>query len=230
MEKVISNLLTRLTDWDHIWVFSRLRTTHLYSFLFFFSPHQFISSAGAHLFSNTPSLPVCGESHQWASGADVQVSGGDQHSYPRKTGPGGEGGPAGGAQRHPGPGPQPSVQVGQLRPEPVWLWRPEAQWRKDCTRRETWWMNSSSPPSPIISSPLLSLFNQSTHYPVFGHFHRIKLTLSLVVCLCVCCRMLGSRADLVLAEMETFSNASIHLRGYFSSWSWFSNNMVKSSL
>lgn len=42
------------------------------------------------------------------------------------------------------------------------------------------------PSSPIISSlPLLSLFNQSTHHPVFGIFHTIKLTVSLVVCLCV---------------------------------------------
>lgn len=41
---------------------------------------------------------VRGQSHQRTSGADVQVSGGDQHPYPGETGPGGEGGPAGGAQ------------------------------------------------------------------------------------------------------------------------------------
>lgn len=179
-----SKILTRLTDYVHVWLSSLLLTTHFHSFLFFFSSHQFISSAALHLSSTAPSLPVCGKSHQWASGADVQVSGGDQHSYPGETGPGGEGGPAGGAQRQPSPGPQPSGRVSRLRPEPVWLWCPKEQWRTDCTRRETWWMNSSSPPSPSFLL-LLSPFNKSSHHPVFGHFHRIQLTLSLVVCLCV---------------------------------------------
>lgn len=131
------------------------------SFLFFFSSsHQFISSAALHLSSVAPSLPVCGKFHQWAPGADVQVSGGDQQSYQGETGPGAEHGPTGGAQRQPSPGQQPSGQVGRLRPEPVWLCRPDAQWRTDCTRRETWWMNSSSPPSPsfllFFSSPFLT--------------------------------------------------------------------------
>lgn len=140
----------------------------------------------------TPALAVCGKSHQWASGADVQVSGGDQHSYPGETGPGREGVPAGGAQRRPCPGPVPSVGFGWLRPQPVWLWRPAQQWRTYCARRETWWMNSSSPSSPIISSPpLLPLFNKSAHHRVFGHFRWIKTNSFSHAsdCVCRCCWM-----------------------------------------
>lgn len=133
----------------------------------------------------------------------MQVSGGDQQSYQGETGPGAERGPTGGAQRQPSPGQQPSGRVGRLRPEPVRLCRPDAQWRTDCTRRDL--MDELIFPSfPIISSPLLlSLFNQSTHHPVFGNFHRIKLTLSCVVCLCVHCRIMGSRSTQVLTDMET---------------------------
>lgn len=43
-----------------------------------------------------PFLPVCGKSHQWATGADVQVSGRDQHSNSGETSPRGEGRPTGG--------------------------------------------------------------------------------------------------------------------------------------
>lgn len=139
---------------------SPLLTSHFHSFLFFSSSYQFISSAALHLFSMAPFLPVCGKSHQWASGADVQVSGGDQQSYQGETGPGAEGGQTGGAQRQPSPGRQPSGRVSRLRPEPDCVCRPDAQWSADCTRRETWWMNSSSPPSPsfllFFSSPFLT--------------------------------------------------------------------------
>lgn len=155
-----SQILTEFTDYVHVWLSSLLLTTHFRTIILFSSSHQLISPAALPPpTATTPSLPVCGKSHQWASGADVQVSGGDQHSYPRETGRGGEGGPARGAQRGPSLGPQPCGQVSQLRPEPVWLWQPEEQWRTECTRRETWWMNSSSPPSPsslLSSSPLLT--------------------------------------------------------------------------
>lgn len=59
------------------------------------------------------------------------------------------------------------------------------------------------PSFPIISALLFFPFNHSTHHPVFGNFHRIKLTTSREVsieCLCVYLRMLESQ---FLADMET---------------------------
>lgn len=151
-----SQMLTRLTIiMSDSLLSSPLLTTHFPPY-----PFLFINSSPLLPFICPPPLPVCGKFHQWASGADVQVSGGDQHSYPGETGPGGEGGPAGGARRQPSPGPRPSGRVSQLRPEPVWLWRPDVQWRTECTRRETWWMNSSSPSPPsflfLFSPPFLT--------------------------------------------------------------------------
>lgn len=168
----------------------------------------------------SPSLPVCGKSHQWAPGADVQVSGGDQHSYPGETGPGGEGGPPGGAQRQLRPGPRPSGRVRRLKPEPVCLWRPDAQWRTDCTRRETWWMNSSSPPPPIISSLLLlSPFLTSPHTPpgIWTLPQNQTNSLSCSVSVCVLQDVgLTLYSTGSCRYMETFlfdfPNASIHLR------------------
>lgn len=90
-------------------------------------------------------LAVCGKSHQRTSGADVQVSRGDQHTYPGETGPWREGGPAGRAQKQ-------TKWVPWLRCKLIRLWFQEPWWRTDCTCRETWWMNSTSPPSSSFFS------------------------------------------------------------------------------
>lgn len=66
-------------------------------------------------------------------------------------------------------------------------------------------MNSSSPPPPVISCLLLfSPFNQSTHLPVFGSFHRVTLTASVQCLRCLSVFLQDAGVILVLAEKEPF--------------------------
>lgn len=110
--------------------FSQLHTWLLLISLSLLPSHNF--TPFCRPFLCPPSLPVCGKPHQWAPGADVQVSGGDQLPHPGETGPGGEGDP--GAQRPAGPGLQSSCGV---RSDPDWLRILETERRTDSSRRET---------------------------------------------------------------------------------------------
>lgn len=161
-----------------------LLSSHLTFIYFSFVPLISQFHTFCHLLIWPPSLPVCGKPHQWTPGADVQVSGGDQHSHPGETGPGGEGDSAGGARRPTSPGLQSSWRLSRLRPEPQCPRTLGTQRRTDRSRRETWRMKSPCP--PIIPSPLLLLFNPSMHHQVFGVSHRIKLTTSNVQSVCMC--------------------------------------------